>query len=345
LTETLPVALRTCPDCGTELATSLLACPACEGLVHREALKRLAEEAQGASARGETAAARDAWRHALELLPPASRQAQAVAEKVAALNEQLGAAPPPPAEKPRWIRALGPFGVLALLLWKLKAVVLLVLSKAKLLLLGLTKASTFFSMLLSLGVYWTVWGWRIALGLVLSLYVHEMGHVAALRRYGVRATAPMFVPGLGAYVRQQQRLASTGEDARVGLAGPVWGLGAAVAAWLAFAATGNPYWAALARAGAWLNLFNLLPVWPLDGGSGFSALTSGQRWVVTAAFGALYFVTGDGLLAILAVVGAVRAVEGGAARPDTGVLVQFVGLVLTLGALVRLSVPGIPTPF
>src|SRR5439155_143942 len=83
-------------------------------------------------------------------------------------------------------------------------------------LLGLTKASTLFTMLLSAGVYWAAWGWKFALGVVLSIYVHEMGHVQALQRYGIKATAPMFIPGVGAVVRLKQYPASP-RDARVGL--------------------------------------------------------------------------------------------------------------------------------
>jgi len=81
----------------------------------------------------------------------------------------------------------------------LENLVLAALGKGKLLLLGLTKSTTLFTMLLSMGVYWTAWGWRFALGLVLSIYVHEMGHVAALQRYGIKATAPMFIPGFAGY--------------------------------------------------------------------------------------------------------------------------------------------------
>ena len=56
-------------------------------------------------------------------------------------------------------------------------------------------------MLASLGVYWTLYGWPLALGLVLSIYVHEMGHVAMIRRYGSAASAPMFIPGFGAFIQ------------------------------------------------------------------------------------------------------------------------------------------------
>jgi Zn-dependent protease len=84
-----------------------------------------------------------------------------------------------------------------LFIWKFKVVLSFILTKGKLLLLGLTKGPTFLSMLLSVGVYWTAWGWRFAVGVVESIYVHAMGHVAMLRRFGIPATAPMFIPGFG----------------------------------------------------------------------------------------------------------------------------------------------------
>src|SRR5262249_44637075 len=182
--------------------------------------------------------------------------------------------------KPRWARwtaALGPVGLLA---WKFKFVLAFLVTKGKLLLVGLTQASTFFSMLLSLGLYWTQWGWKFAVGLVISIYIHEMGHVEALRRYGIRATAPMFIPMLGAVGRMKQYPAEPREDARVGLAGPLWGTAAALSALLVSLVTRWTAFAAIARAGAWINLFNLLPVWQLDGGRGFRAMSRGQRWLV-----------------------------------------------------------------
>ena len=75
--------------------------------------------------------------------------------------------------------AAGP-GALGASLVKFKFALIFLLTKATLLLLGLTKASTFVSMLLSAGVYWTIWGWKFAVGVVLSIYVHQMGHVQAL---------------------------------------------------------------------------------------------------------------------------------------------------------------------
>jgi len=98
-------------------------------------------------------------------------------------------------------------------------VALFALTKAKFLLLGLTKLSTLGSMLAFLGVYWSMFGWKFALGFVLCIYVHEMGHVAELRRFGIAASAPMFIPGLGAFVSLKQLPANVMQDSRVGWPG------------------------------------------------------------------------------------------------------------------------------
>jgi Zn-dependent protease len=324
----------------------LLSCPACHRLLHADTLKQLAGDAERLLAAGELAAALAKWRDALDLLPPGSRQSQSIGAKVAELSRQVdgdhakpAAAPPRPGSLAA--KVLGPLGVVGLLLWKFKFIVVLALGKAKLLLGGLTKAGTVFSMLLSFGVYWTAWGWRFALGLIASMYVHEMGHVAALRRLGIKASAPMFVPGLGAFVRMDQYPQSPREDARVGLAGPLWGLAAAVAAYAVHLATGAPIWAAIARSAGWLNLFNLLPVWQLDGGRGFRALSRAQRWLVTAAMGGLWLATGEGLLALLAIAGGFRAMTGnGAEEPDPVAFYEFLFLLATLSALCMVQ-PGL----
>jgi len=173
-------------------------------------------------------------------------------------------------------------------------------------------------MLLSLGAYWTVWGWRFALGLVLSIYIHEMGHVIALRRYGFRATAPMFVPGLGALIRLQQRVVNPREDAEIGLAGPIYGLGAAVFALLLWWGTGEPIFAAIAGVGAWINLFNLLPISSLDGGRGFHAMTRVQKLIAAVTVAAAWYFTDDGLLIILALVCFWRAASDKPSRKGAG---------------------------
>ena len=316
----------------------MLSCPGCHRLVHAETLASLAAEADAAARAGDAPGALLVWRRALDLLPPTSEQSRRIAERVVELSRGVEEAP---AKDPRppWAAAGTALGVLGLVLWKSKFVLVFVLTKLKFLVLGLGKAGTAFSMVLSLGVYWAAWGWRFALGVILTMYVHEMGHVAALRRYGIAATAPMFVPGLGAFVRLKQSLRSVREDARVGLAGPIWGLGATLAAYAAYAVLQWPMLAAVAKFSAWLNLFNLLPVWQLDGGRAFATLSRPQRWGITAACGVAWLVTREGLLLILMLAAAARGWQGAAPEePDGVVFVQFAGLVFALSLLTTIAV-------
>ena len=238
-----------CPDCGSEVSSSRLSCPVCQRLLHKEALEKLAAEAENARKKRELRDEISAWRRTLELLPPESRQHESIALRVAELGRSLERGPilrsgeatakggetEAPRSKKHWGWAA--VGAAALLVWKLKAVLAFVLTKGKLVLAGLTKSGTFFSMALAFGVYWTAFGWKFALGLVASIYIHEMGHVAALHRLGIQASAPMFIPGVGAFVRLGQYPVDAREDARVGLAGPLWGLVAAAGAFLIYLAT------------------------------------------------------------------------------------------------------------
>lgn len=333
-------AAAPCPQCGADVAPALLACPSCQRLVHADELKRLAAAAERAAQAGDSSAALAAWREALDLLPRDSTQHQVVSARILELSRALDRAPGPAKQSSRLGKGAAGLGALGALLAKFKFAVIFLLTKAKLLLLGLTKASTFFTMLLSAGVYWTIWGWKFALGVVLSIYVHEMGHVQALQRYGIKATAPMFIPGVGAVVRLKQYPADRREDARVGLAGPIWGLGAAVVAYAVYRATGSGIWGAIAHFGAWVNLFNLLPVWQLDGGRGFRALTRGQRWIATAVIGAIWLLTNEGLLVLLGLAAAASAgFAEGADQPDPMMLMQYCLLVAVLSLLSWSPVP------
>jgi len=306
--------------------------------VHADTLTRLAAEAEAHEAAGRRDEALALWRQALELLPADAAQAPTIQQRVGALAAAGGDRPAAPA--PDFARRFGPvLGGLLLVLWKAKFLVVLILTKAKFLLLGLTKMGTLLSMLAAAGVYWTLWGWKFALGIVGSIYVHEMGHVAALRRYGIKASAPMFIPGIGAVIRLRQHPATPGEDARVGLAGPLWGLGAALAAYGIYRATGSAIWGAIAHFGAWVNLFNLLPFWQLDGGRGFRALTRRQRWMATGALVAIWALTSEPLLVLLALAGAANALAAGPDESDTGALGAYVGLALALAVLSRIQVP------
>ncbi|HVH67435.1 MAG TPA: site-2 protease family protein [Gemmatimonadales bacterium] len=332
-----------CPQCGTHIAPALLACPACRRLVHAEELKRLAAEAERATKAGDVSAALATWRQAQDLLPQDAMQYQTVAARIADLSRTADSRPAGGQPGSRWGKGAAGLGALGALLAKFKFAIVFVLTKAKLLLFGLTKAGTLLSMLLSAGVYWTMWGWKFALGVVLSIYVHEMGHVQALQRYGIKATAPMFIPGIGAVIRLKQYPANPHEDARVGLAGPMWGMGAAIAAYVIYRATHVGIWGAIAHFGAWVNLFNLVPVWQLDGSRGFRALTRLERWLAVAVIVVTWLVSAEGLLLLVGVAAGARAAFGPAAdEPDQTALLQFCLLIAVLSLLAMLA--GIAAP-
>jgi Zn-dependent protease len=337
-----------CRQCGADLRPSAVSCPACHALVHAGQLKSLADAAGAAAALGDVSGQLEAWRVALTLLPPESSQFRTISGRVLALSRSLtdpSSAPSPERAagdtKKAW--SGGAIAGAALLLWKFKAIGVFLLTKGKLLLFGLSKGSTFFSMLAALGVYWTIWGWKFALGFVLSIYIHEMGHVAAMKRFGLAATAPMFIPGFGAFIRMKQHPATAQEEARIGLGGPIWGFGAATACFLIYMATQQPFWAALTHVGAMINLFNLMPIWGLDGDHAFKALNRTERWIAAGVVGGMLFLTGEGLLVLVGVLAVVQAFrEAPNAEGDRTALIQFAGLVVALGLLMKMPVPGLP---
>lgn len=128
------------------------------------------------------------------------------------------------------------------------------------------------SMAVSIAAYATLWGWKFALGFVALIFVHEIGHVIVLRARGIRAGAPVFLPFLGAFVSMKEMPQSVYQEAESALAGPLLGTaGALVAAYIGHE-TGSGLWRSLAFTGLFLNLFNLLPALPLDGGRVAGAL-------------------------------------------------------------------------
>jgi Zn-dependent protease len=190
--------------------------------------------------------------------------------------DELGAPFEPP--KPSWLRrTFGPaIAAIVAMLAKFKSILIL-LPKLKL----LTTAGT---MLVSVAAYATIWGVQFAAGFVVLLLVHEMGHVLQLRREGIKASAPMFIPFLGALITSKSLGDNALAEARVGLAGPVLGSVGSVACIAIWHATGNDLWRALAFTGFFLNLFNLLPVVPLDGGRAMAAMAP---WMWFAGFAGL----------------------------------------------------------
>jgi Zn-dependent protease len=204
-------------------------------------------------------------------------------------------APPPSRAK----RALGPLAVLgagaAKFAGTLKALILL-LPKLKL----LTTSGT---MLVSIAAYSLFWGWSFAAGFVVLLLLHEMGHVFQLRREGVQASAPMFIPFMGAFISAKSFGGNALKEARVGLAGPVLGSLAAAALVPIWLATDNDFWAALAFTGFFLNLFNLLPVVPLDGGRAMAAMAPWMWFVGFAAMAAMAILFPNPIILLILLLG------------------------------------------
>jgi Zn-dependent protease len=155
--------------------------------------------------------------------------------------------------------------------------------------------------LVSVAAYSLWFGWTFALGFVILLFVHEMGHVIQLRREGIPASAPMFIPFMGAVVSMRAMPDDALAEARVGLAGPVLGtLGSAVCLGIGEAANSD-FFRALAYIGFFLNLFNLLPVVPLDGGRAMAAMAPFMWFVGFGALVVLELLYPNPILLIIAV--------------------------------------------
>ncbi len=332
---------NTCPQCSSQYPPSLLACPSCGTLTHRDKLKQLWSLSLECETAGDLSQAADALRQAVELLPADSLQRGHLQEKLRDLSARIdkgGGAktlsrPKEKSLKPKNLgAALAGIGALFL---KFKAALVLVLSKAKLLMLGFKGGLPMLGLLGSFGVYWATWGWAFAAGLMGAIYIHELGHVAALRRYGFKTSLPVFIPGLGALIRLTQRPASAVEDSRIGLAGPAAGLAATLALLGTWFFWPFPILAALVSTNAWINLFNLIPISPLDGGRGMSSLDDLERWAVVAAAIGMAYWGGGMLLVVIALVGVLQAMTGGSLEGDRKGAAAFVLLLVALGLLAK----------
>jgi Zn-dependent protease len=217
---------------------------------------------------------------------------------------ESGPAHAPPAKPQRSLlrRLLGPLIVAGALLLRLagelKALIFL-LPKLKL----LTTSGT---MLVSVAAYALIWGWKFGVGFVALLFVHEMGHYVQMRREGIRPGWMVFIPFLGAAVGARSLGGNALAEARIGLAGPIVGT-AFTALLLPIAwATDDPFWRALAFTGFFLNLFNLVPVVPLDGGRAMAALAPWMWFVGLGAVAVLAFAFPNPIVLIILLLGAME---------------------------------------
>lgn len=185
----------------------------------------------------------------------------------------------PPAESGKPRRKLGVWATLV-------AVGLKFLSQFKFLLILLKTGG---SMLVVMWLYARVWGWPYAAGFVLLILIHECGHLVVARRFGLKVGAPVFIPFMGAFIALKEAPRDAWMEACVGIGGPLFGTAGAVLCCAGYFATGNPLYRALAYSGFFLNLFNLTPITPLDGGR-ITAAISPWLWVIgLAVIGAMLF--------------------------------------------------------
>jgi Zn-dependent protease len=171
------------------------------------------------------------------------------------------------------------------------------------LILQVGKFKTFISMLISIWAYAMFWGWSFAAGFVALIFIHEMGHVLALRLMGVPASAPMFIPFVGAHILMKQQPKNAFVEAVGAYGGPLLGTLGAIACVAIGFSTRNLFWFALASSGFLLNLFNLLPISPLDGGR-IIGVISPKLWILglIGALG-LFYLTWSPIVALILLLG------------------------------------------
>ena len=289
-----PELIQQCPECGRDITVGSLVCSACHALVHKDQLNQISEEAKKLESAGQLRQARDKWLTAVPLLPGSSRQAQWIIDHTRALDAkadllQVPDVPSPKPENP-WAKRLGPLGPVAI-----------ILAKSKGLLTALFKLKFLLSFFAFFGIYWAAYGWKFGLGFTSLILIHEMGHFIDVKRRGLSAEMPVFLPGLGAYVRWDAMGVTLETRAAVSLAGPLAGALASLACMALWWQTGDSLWVALARAGAFLNLLNLIPVWVLDGGQAVHALDKMERIVLLCGCLIFWFAMDQPLFLLVAV--------------------------------------------
>ena len=144
--------------------------------------------------------------------------------------------------------------------------------------------ATLLTGVVSVGAYTLLFPWQVAIGLVVLIFVHEMGHVLEIRRQGLAATAPIFLPFLGAGIFMRTQAQSPLKQAQIAIAGPIAGTLGATVALVLYAATRFDLFLVWAYFGYWINLFNLIPFGMLDGGW---ILAPVSKWIQVAGLAIL----------------------------------------------------------
>lgn len=254
-----------CTRCGALLPPTALVCPACGTFVHSQELSQLSAQALQLEPVDPRQAAA-VWSQTLQLIPPNSPQYQMVTERMAKLAVGIRPAGPLPGSAPQRRRA-GNDSV------------------------GTALFKTFGSMIVSIIVYAYFFGDIVfAAAFVVLILVHEMGHVIANRYYGIKASPPIFIPFVGAVINLRQQPANAKVEAVVGIGGPIAGTIGAFAAYAIYLHTHGEIALVAAHFGFLINLFNLLPVPPLDGGR-VTAAVSPWIWLLgLAGLGWMFYI-------------------------------------------------------
>ena len=227
--------------------------------------------------------------------------------------------PNPPSLLQRWKAKGGILGGIAsalLLIVKVGAPVLGLLAKFKFLALGAKLLLGSGSMLLSMWVWGLIYGWQFGVGIVLMIFIHECGHAFAARRRGIPTGIMVFIPLMGAFVTTGRAGKSIVEDAFIGIMGPVFGTIAGLGCLVLYAVTPghSPFWLALAQVNFFMNLFNLAPTPPLDGGW-ITPLFS-PKLLAVGAFLLLFLARYNPLIIVLALMSLPRIISGWKAKPE-----------------------------
>lgn len=286
--------------------------------MYSEQLDRLAQEAKASEAAGDLRRARDLWLSGLRWLPSTSMQAHWIEDHARALEaadpnqvQGLNTVTSPPQSR----TIVGKRGVFNL--WA-------VLSFAAF-----------------VAIYSRTSGIEFGIGFALLILIHEMGHYIDIRRRGLPADMPIFLPGLGAYVRWQALGVPLSTRAEVSLAGPFAGFLAAAVCAVLWWQTRDPYWLVLARVGAALNLLNLIPVWILDGGHAALALSKNERIALLVASLLLWAALREKMLLLVAAGAAYSAFFASdlPPYPSRRTTIYYVAVITALAAILRI-LPG-----
>ncbi|MBA3991891.1 MAG: hypothetical protein C0469_00090 [Cyanobacteria bacterium DS2.3.42] len=210
-------------------------------------------------------------------------------------------------------------------------------SKGKLVLGALLKmkgVGTFITMVISMFGYW--WAWNLgfwgAAGFVALIWIHEMGHVWAARKVGLPVTAPVFIPFLGALIRMKESPKNARDEAIMALGGPIIGSLGAFACLGIWWLSGDKLWLWLASTGMVINLFNLIPVTPLDGGRVATLFGPGFWWLGLSVLVVMAFAMDSSVLLVFGFFG-LYEIHQRFSRLPLWVFLTPIALVLVHGVL------------